>query len=130
MVPPWKGWYVLIFRQRIQVIHRGMQWPYSYDSCDIGTLPNQTYVDGTGPVAALSDGDQYNEGRLVRGIFSPLPEVILVSYLTIRQSFLPGQRLCKYPQLSGGSELDRAIQRRAPALVNLIPALCARTAHT
>jgi beta-glucanase (GH16 family) len=34
-------------------------WPYSYDSCDIGTLANQTYVNGTGPDAALysaSDG--------------------------------------------------------------------------
>ncbi|GAA5891181.1 hypothetical protein JCM8208_002530 [Rhodotorula glutinis] len=29
-------------------------WPYSYDSCDIGTLPNQTYVDGSGPPAALN----------------------------------------------------------------------------
>lgn len=26
----------------------------SYDTCDIGTLPNQTYVDGSGPPAALN----------------------------------------------------------------------------
>ncbi|GAA95842.1 glycoside hydrolase family 16 protein [Mixia osmundae IAM 14324] len=31
-------------------------WPYSYNSCDIGTLPNQTNVAGTGPAAALDDG--------------------------------------------------------------------------
>jgi len=24
-------------------------WPYSYDSCDLGTFPNQTAVDGTPP---------------------------------------------------------------------------------
>lgn len=31
-------------------------WPYSYDSCDLGTLPNQTNVAGTGPTAALTGG--------------------------------------------------------------------------
>jgi len=31
-------------------------WPYTYDSCDIGTLPNQTNVAGTGPVDALTSG--------------------------------------------------------------------------
>ncbi|KAG1867668.1 beta-glucan synthesis-associated [Suillus subluteus] len=28
-------------------------WPYSYDSCDVGTFPNQTEPDGSGPAAAL-----------------------------------------------------------------------------
>ncbi|KAH9965331.1 beta-glucan synthesis-associated [Russula dissimulans] len=28
-------------------------WPYSYDSCDTGTFPNQTWADGSGPAAAL-----------------------------------------------------------------------------
>ncbi|OCF31258.1 glucosidase [Kwoniella heveanensis CBS 569] len=32
-------------------------WPYTYDSCDIGTLPNQTTVDGTGPEAALTSNN-------------------------------------------------------------------------
>ncbi|WVQ84132.1 hypothetical protein IAT38_006279 [Cryptococcus sp. DSM 104549] len=44
-------------------------WPYTYDSCDIGTLANQTWVNGTGPHATLTTGA---EG-------GPL-------------SFLPGQR--------------------------------------
>jgi beta-glucanase (GH16 family) len=44
-------------------------WPYSYDSCDVGTLPNQTWVNGTGPAAALNTGA--NNGPL---------------------SYLPGQR--------------------------------------
>lgn len=47
-------------------------WPYSYDSCDAGTLPNQTYADGSGPDAALHDGDSDYGGTL---------------------SYLPGQRL-------------------------------------
>ncbi|KAH9919444.1 beta-glucan synthesis-associated [Epithele typhae] len=29
-------------------------WPYSYDSCDVGTFPNQTFADGSGPAAALN----------------------------------------------------------------------------
>ncbi|KAJ3552544.1 hypothetical protein NM688_g4097 [Phlebia brevispora] len=28
-------------------------WPYSYQECDVGTFPNQTYANGTGPLAAL-----------------------------------------------------------------------------
>lgn len=44
-------------------------WPYSYDTCDVGTLPNQTRADGT-PEAAATGGW---EGE-------PL-------------SYLPGQRL-------------------------------------
>jgi beta-glucanase (GH16 family) len=28
-------------------------WPYSYDSCDVGTFPNQTNPDGLGPPAAI-----------------------------------------------------------------------------
>ncbi|KAJ2914672.1 hypothetical protein MD484_g5735, partial [Candolleomyces efflorescens] len=43
-----------------------------YDSCDIGTLPNQTYVDKSGPPAAISGGDKYHDDVL---------------------SYLPGQRL-------------------------------------
>ncbi|KAF8886596.1 beta-glucan synthesis-associated [Gymnopilus junonius] len=38
-------------------------WPYTYDSCDVGTFPNQTLKDGSGPAAALhSDAsrDKYN----------------------------------------------------------------------
>ena len=28
-------------------------WPYSYDSCDVGILPNQTWPNGTSPEASL-----------------------------------------------------------------------------
>jgi len=37
-------------------------WPYSYDSCDWGTLPNQTYHGE--PAAALKGNDKYNGGAL------------------------------------------------------------------
>ncbi|KAG8906096.1 hypothetical protein FRB99_007620 [Tulasnella sp. 403] len=46
-------------------------WPYSYNSCDVGTLPNQTFPDGT-PVANTEGNDAHNNGAL---------------------SYLPGQRL-------------------------------------
>uniref|UniRef100_A0A8H7XP48 GH16 domain-containing protein n=1 Tax=Psilocybe cubensis TaxID=181762 RepID=A0A8H7XP48_PSICU len=47
-------------------------WPYSYDSCDVGTLPNQTYPGTRTPAAAVQNGDPTQNGVL---------------------SFLPGQRL-------------------------------------
>lgn len=32
-------------------------WPYSYSSCDVGTLPNQTMPGGLTPTAAKTTGD-------------------------------------------------------------------------
>ncbi|EAU89504.2 glucosidase [Coprinopsis cinerea okayama7 len=47
-------------------------WPYSYDSCDVGTLPNQTYPGTSLPLLATTEGDPANFDAL---------------------SYLPGQRL-------------------------------------
>jgi beta-glucanase (GH16 family) len=47
-------------------------WPYTYDSCDVGTLPNQTF-NGQ-PVLATIDGDRGAGGAL---------------------SYLPGQKLSR-----------------------------------
>ncbi|KDE08956.1 hypothetical protein MVLG_01046 [Microbotryum lychnidis-dioicae p1A1 Lamole] len=46
-------------------------WPYTYNSCDVGTLPNQTWPNGTSPVAAKTSGSKDYGGEL---------------------SYLPGQR--------------------------------------
>ncbi|BGP57188.1 hypothetical protein JCM8202v2_004828 [Rhodotorula sphaerocarpa] len=50
-------------------------WPYSYSTCDIGTLPNQTTLDGTGPAAAvkLTDGVplSYQPGQRVSACTCP-----------------------------------------------------------
>ena len=58
-------------------------WPYSYDVCDVGTLPNQTYPDylGGGPADTLSSGHYIDD-------YGP------------SLSFLPGQRLssCTCPE--------------------------------
>lgn len=38
-------------------------WPYTYNSCDVGTFPNQTYANLSGPAAALHTDqgrDKYN----------------------------------------------------------------------
>lgn len=48
------------------------QWPYIYDSCDVGTLPNQTLNNA--PIAALESGSDFYNGTL---------------------SYLPGQRLSR-----------------------------------
>ncbi|EKM77365.1 hypothetical protein AGABI1DRAFT_122114 [Agaricus bisporus var. burnettii JB137-S8] len=47
-------------------------WPYSYDACDVGTLPNQTFPGTRTPLAAVQGGDPANNDEL---------------------SFQPGQRL-------------------------------------
>jgi hypothetical protein len=47
---------------------RVLQWPYSYDSCDVGTLPNQTYPGTQTPQAALVNGDPGANGALVRDL--------------------------------------------------------------
>ncbi|KAF8269632.1 glycoside hydrolase family 16 protein [Lactarius quietus] len=47
-------------------------WPYSYDSCDVGTLPNQTHPGTQTPLAAVENGDPQHDNQL---------------------SLLPGQRL-------------------------------------
>ncbi|GAA5935488.1 SKN1/KRE6 family beta-glucan synthesis-associated protein [Sporobolomyces koalae] len=39
-------------------------WPYSYNHCDSGTLPNQTYPNGTTPAAAKTSGDPGYGGEL------------------------------------------------------------------
>ncbi|BGP54249.1 hypothetical protein JCM8202_001385 [Rhodotorula sphaerocarpa] len=39
-------------------------WPYTYDSCDVGTLPNQTWPNGTDPVAAKKSGSSDYGGEL------------------------------------------------------------------
>jgi len=47
-------------------------WPYTYDSCDAGTLPNQTNPDGTPALTSTSGTDDKTDFKL---------------------SFLPGQRV-------------------------------------
>jgi len=49
-------------------------WPYSYNTCDVGTFPNQTYPDKSGPPSALHT----EEGRQT---------------YNFELSWLPGQRL-------------------------------------
>ena len=48
------------------------KWPYTYDACDVGTAPNQTFHGE--PVAATINGDPTENGAL---------------------SFLPGQKLSR-----------------------------------
>ncbi|KAI0033501.1 beta-glucan synthesis-associated [Vararia minispora EC-137] len=71
-------------------------WPYTYDACDVGTLPNQTYPGTQTPLAATQNGDPQANGEL---------------------SWLPGQRLSACtcpsedhpgPQRSDGSYVGRA----------------------
>ncbi|KAN0063939.1 beta-glucan synthesis-associated protein [Thecaphora frezii] len=74
-------------------------WPYSYSSCDTGALPNQTFVNGTGPPKAVRADGQFS---------------YQVNYAL---SYLPGMRFpaCTCP----GSEHpgpNRMVGRSAPEI--------------
>ncbi|KAF5385867.1 hypothetical protein D9615_002551 [Tricholomella constricta] len=79
-------------------------WPYTYDSCDVGTAPNQT-INGE-PAAAVTEGDPFNDGHL---------------------SFLPGQRLsrctCKGESHPGPVHKDGTYVGRAAPEIDVIEAL-------
>ena len=60
-------------RRLLSSLIASFQWPYSYDSCDVGTLANQSYFGRPNePAAAHVGGDEVEDGEL---------------------SFLPGQKL-------------------------------------
>ncbi|TFK28002.1 concanavalin A-like lectin/glucanase [Coprinopsis marcescibilis] len=81
-------------------------WPYSYDSCDVGTLPNQTYPGEQLPEFALTQGDPHNGGVL---------------------SYLPGQKLsaCTCPGEShpGPIRPDGSYVGRAAPEIDVLEAL-------
>lgn len=85
-------------------------WPYSYDTCDVGTLPNQTYPATSGgettPLAATQNGDPKYDGVL---------------------SFLPGQKLsrCTCPGEShpGPMHADGTYVGRAAPEIDVIEAI-------
>lgn len=78
-------------------------WPYTYDSCDVGTLANQTQ-NGL-PVAATINGDPSNNGVL---------------------SFLPGQRLsactCSGESHPGPLKPDGTLTGRAAPEIDIFEA--------
>jgi len=82
-------------------------WPYSYDSCDVGTLHNQTYPapNQNTPLAAVTNGDPFNNDVL---------------------SFMPGQRLsaCTCPGEShpGPVRSDGSYVGRAAPEIDLFEA--------
>lgn len=78
-------------------------WPYTYDACDVGTVPNQT-LNGL-PLAATQGGDTSQNGVL---------------------SFLPGQRLsrctCKGESHPGPMHSDGTYVGRAAPEIDMFEA--------
>ncbi|KAF9476634.1 glycoside hydrolase family 16 protein [Pholiota conissans] len=81
-------------------------WPFSYDSCDVGTLPNQTFPGTTTPLAATENGDPKYGGEL---------------------SFLPGQKLsactCKGESHPGPVRSDGTYVGRAAPEIDVLEAI-------
>ncbi|CAE6438898.1 unnamed protein product [Rhizoctonia solani] len=79
-------------------------WPYTYDTCDVGTLANQSFTDTT-PPGAHRDGDPGKNGEL---------------------SYLPGQRLsactCKGESHPGPKRADGTFVGRAAPEIDMFEA--------
>lgn len=90
--------------QCFATVQQGIQWPYTYDSCDVGTAPNQT-VSGR-PETATVNGDQSMGGAL---------------------SYLPGQRLsrctCAGESHPGPVHADGTYVGRAAPEIDMFEAL-------
>ena len=106
-----------------------LQWPYSYDSCDVGTLPNQTYPGTQTPIAATENGDPQHNNVLVRTYYS----CVIAKHPAdsdlcfVAQSMLPGQRLsaCTCPGEShpGPQNSDGSFVGRSAPEIDLFEAL-------
>lgn len=87
------------------------QWPYTYDSCDVGTVANQS-INGL-PVAATINGDKQQDGIL---------------------SFLPGQKLsrCTCPGEShpGPVHEDQSYVGRAAPEIDMFEAQVSLSSST
>ncbi|KAF8322566.1 glycoside hydrolase family 16 protein [Clavulina sp. PMI_390] len=73
-------------------------WPYSYDSCDVGTLPNQTDSSGNPSIVTTAGGNPKYNNNL---------------------SWLPGQRLsaCTCPgEDHPGPDINNPIGRSSPEI--------------
>lgn len=85
-------------------------WPYSYNSCDRGTLINQTDPDGLGPEGAITSGDV----------------VFNKQYKTKNISWQPGQRLsactCSEDDHPGPVNLDGSYVGRSAPEIDLFEA--------
>ena len=76
----------------------GLTQFYRYDSCDVGTLPNQTDVDGLGPPAALNTSASqakydyrlsYLPGQRLSCAMSTFPAVLHLTLLFVQRVHLP-----------------------------------------
>lgn len=76
-------------------------WPYSYDSCDLGTFPNQTAADGTPPEART--------GGTGGGPLSYLPGQ-RVSSCTVSYFHLASWTHLSVPCSSAPDQITRALQ--------------------
>jgi beta-glucanase (GH16 family) len=108
-----------------------LQWPYSYDSCDVGTLPGQVYPGTQTPLAAVENGDPEHDNLLVRG-YSRVHSTYKSANshaCFIMQSLLPGQRLsaCTCPGESHPGPLheDGSFVGRSAPEIDLFEALIA-----
>ena len=114
---------------RVSFLLKQLQWPYSYDSCDVGTLPGQVHPGTQTPLAAVENGDPEHNNVLVRG-YSRVHVVRKSANnypRSIMQSLLPGQRLsaCTCPGEShpGPQRQDGSYVGRSAPEIDLFEAL-------
>ena len=113
----------------VSFLLKWLQWPYSYDSCDVGTLPGQVYPGTQTPIAALENGDPEHDNILVRGYsrFHVVHKSANSHSCFIIQSLLPGQRLsactCAGESHPGPKNQDGSFVGRSAPEIDLFEAL-------
>lgn len=94
------------------------QWPYSYDTCDVGALPNQTYPGTQTPLWAVQDGDPANNDMLVSFLRAGHKKNLF--WLIVTKSYQPGQRLCMFLFIELCASTYSFVQLLVHALESLI----------
>lgn len=86
-------------------------WPYSYDTCDLGTFPNQTAVDGTPPQARTGG----NGGGPLSYLPGQRVSSCTVSYFNL---YHPGVSKISRPQCPGSEHPGPSVTkgRNAPEI--------------
>lgn len=88
---------------------------FRYNSCDVGTLPNQTWPNGTWPTAAKTSGSHDYGGELSYVRFNTfVASELSIAYTSILFSYLVNERLLVHVQEKIIQDLMSVLEEEHP----------------